>query len=401
MSASSVYKQVFDLLDDHLDKQVDASSRERIALLVLGIIRARSASPARIAQALHTLGLSDATTTESIERRVRRIENDPELDVTLCFHPFAKQRLLWNRPEQLLLILDPTFQQDRLVMVSASVWYRGRTLPLAWMVWPANQKLVGECFWQRIQGLLDTVAPLLPKDVPVIWIADRAFGTARFTDLVSHHRWHFIVRAQGQTLCQDLKGKVSRIDGLVLLPGQRKKLRGQVFKKHGWRKASVVVCWGRKYEAPLCLISDLPPRWDLIQTYRCRYPIEATFRDYKSFGWHFEQGQVSNLEHIERLLVAMALATWIVLYVGTQVAREHLAKPPTGRRRTVPHIGKRSLFYLGLDRLHELLGKPGKVILPWELTDWNAPNWHQQAYFHHARAFVFADRNKEVTCSQT
>ncbi len=33
----------------------------------------------------------------------------------------------------------------------------------------------------------------------------------------------------------------------------------------------------------------------LIHLYRRRYPIEATFRDYKSFAWRWEQGQVREL----------------------------------------------------------------------------------------------------------
>lgn len=46
MADSSVYQQVYDLLDEHLDKK---NSRKRIALLTLGISRAESASTARIA----------------------------------------------------------------------------------------------------------------------------------------------------------------------------------------------------------------------------------------------------------------------------------------------------------------------------------------------------------------
>ena len=132
MSSYSVYHQVRELLEQHFDEQVDENSRERITLLVLGIIRAKSASPARIAEAIKELGLSNAT-AESIERRIRRIENDPELSATLCFHPFAREHLAFGRPKELLLIavlstfrrnlplLDPTTQDDRVVMVTVSI----------------------------------------------------------------------------------------------------------------------------------------------------------------------------------------------------------------------------------------------------------------------------------------
>jgi hypothetical protein len=340
---------------------------------------------------VEALGLSDAS-AESIERRVRRIENDPELTACLCFHPFARQRLLFGRPSTLVLIIDPTTQDDRVVMLTVAIEYRGRALPLAWAVWPANTPLEGECFWERVKALLDLVAPLLPKHVPVIWVADRAFGSPVFTDLVAAHGWHYLVRVQGHTHCRDCLGHECQISHLVRRLGQRAKRHGQAFKKRGWRAVKMVVYWGRAHGAPLCLVSDLKAGWYLIRLYRRRYPIEATFRDYKSHGWQWEQGQVTNLEHLDRLLLAMAFATWAALSAGAQVAAEILARPPTGRRRTRPYLAKCSLFRLGLHHLHLLLQDTIHFVLRWTLSDWNAPNWQTQLCSHHARAFVFADR---------
>jgi hypothetical protein len=353
------------------------------------MIRAKSASPAQIARALHQLGLRNAK-AESLERQIRRTENDPELNVTLCFHPFARQRLLLGRPQRLLLILDPTTQDDRLVMLTAAVWYRGRALPLAWAIWPANISLQGDRFWVRVAALLDQVAQLLPAGVPVVWIADRAFGTPTFIDLVVEYGWDYLVRVQGHTRCRDRIGKEYAIRSLVPKRGHRTKLTGMVFKKAGWREASLVVYWASAYASPLCLVSSLTADWGLIMTYRRRYPIEATFRHYKSYGWQWEQGQVTDLVHMQRLLVAMALATWIVISVGSQVAHELLRRPSTGKRRTLPWEGKRSLFTLGLDRLQACLSSPQKPTLFVILTDWDAPNWSTQLYAYHARAFIFA-----------
>lgn len=88
MSGLLVYAEIRQLIDAHVASCVDESSRERLAVLVTGMVKAHSAAPAAVAQALEKLGLSDASAA-SIERRVRRIENDPELSATLCVHPFA------------------------------------------------------------------------------------------------------------------------------------------------------------------------------------------------------------------------------------------------------------------------------------------------------------------------
>jgi hypothetical protein len=85
----------------------------------------------------------------------------------------------------------------------------------------------------------------------------------------------------------------------------------------------------------------------------------------------------------------MALATWLVVCVGARQAAEALEQTPTGRRRTLPYEGKRSLFTLGLQNFAAWVTRLGATC--WQLSDWEAPNWSTQLYFHHARAFVFAN----------
>jgi len=389
MPTAVVYREIRRLLSRYVDPRVRESTRERLAILVLGIIHATSAAPAHVSRAVKALGLTGAK-VESIERRIRRLQNDVQLTRALCFHAFVQYHLTLARASELQLILDVTTKEDDVVLLSAAVWYRGRALPLAWAVWPANVPLQGPRFWQRVALLLDEVERLLPLGVPVTWLADRAFGTPSFTDLVAAHHWHYVVRVQDQTRCRDRRGTERAVRDLVRLPQQRAKLRGRVFKKHGWREASILVHWGRGQEGPLCLISDLPPRWWLIQAYRRRYACEAGFRDYKSQGWRWEQGQVCACHHVERLLVGMALATWIALLVGTQVAGELLRQAKTGRRHTKPPAAKQSLFSLGLQRLREWLGGGSEVRCDWLLTDWHAPNWETQLYALYLHGYVFA-----------
>jgi hypothetical protein len=223
-------------------------------------------------------------------------------------------------------------------MLTASVYYRGRALPLAWLCWKANSPLQGEGFWERVGHLLAQVATLIPPQVEVTWLADRAFGTPQFTDLLARYGWHYVVRVQGQTHYQTDKGQEGSTDQLVQQPNQRRKLRGRAFKKADWRELSIIVWWGRDHAQPLCLVSDLPPNFALVLLYRRRYAIETSFRDFKTYGWNWERGQVSNLDHLQRLLVAMALAAWLTVMVGTQVAAEALAKSPSTKRLSRPFL---------------------------------------------------------------
>jgi hypothetical protein len=395
MSALSVYSVIRDQLNTCLAPDLDPATRERIALLVMGILGAKSASPARIARALSTLGLVEAT-VESTERRIRRIENDPQITAAVCLHPLCRHHLAVGKPQQLLLILDPTTQEDRVVMLSVAVWYRGRALPLGWAVWPGNQILEGERFWERVQTLLESLVPLLPLGVPVIWLADRAFGTPTFLDRLQEKGFHFVVRVQDQTRYRDARGREQAVRAFVWGRGQRRKGRGELFKKQGWRALSLVVLWGRKHRQPLCLVSNLAPQWELIALYQRRYPIEALFRDYKSSGWQWEQGQVTDLQHLQRLLVGMALATWMAVFAGTMAAQLLLREAATGGRRTRAWVAKYSLFQLGLEYLHNLIYQGPGVGFGCVLRDWEAPSWQRQHHAQQVYAFIFGRGRQPV-----
>lgn len=389
MSPAEVYQQIQRVLADDLSASIGKRTVKRLAMLVTGMLKGQSSAPSQIAEALDELGVERAA-AESIERRIRRSENDPAICAKRCYAPLIQAVLRRSALSELILILDPTTQADHVVMVSVNAWYRGRSLPIAWTIWPGNVPLEGERFWARIQSLLAEVHELLPRQVRVTILADRAFGSPSFTDLVEALGWHWLVRVQDQTVCRDRCGRERAVASLVSQRGARRKMVGEAFKKAGWRPASLVVYWGRRHRHPLCLASDLPARWELIALYRRRYPIEGTFRDYKSYGWHWEQGQVRCLAHIERLLVAMALATCLALLLGASFAAQLLATPASGTRHTRSWFGKRSLFRLGLLAWNACFSRRPSPPLPNALPDWLAPNWSAQFRAHHARAFVFA-----------
>ena len=391
---NSLYQAISRQLNVHLPLAWGVQLRQRLVDLVAGILHSQSVRPARIAQSWQQLGVSDAQ-VDSLERRVRRIENDERLSAVACLHPLAQDYLRQADTQRLYLILDVTSHTDQVMLLMAAVWYRGQCLPLAWDTWTANVPLTGDRFWQRVAQVLAVVASLLPVGVEVVWLADRAFGTPHFTDLLQAYGWHFIVRVQGQTRFRNRVGHTWQLSELAG-KHHRAKGSGQVFKSSGWRQLSVVVYHGRRHQTSLCLVSDLPPAWAWVAIYRQRFAIECLFRSYKSHGWHWEQSQVRQPEHLERLLVGMALATWLTLLLGTQVAHEYLCQPATGKRTTAPSVSRLSLFQLGLQRLAWGWMQFTAGRFAWWLGDWAAPNWSDQIRQHHTFAFVMGTMSSVV-----
>lgn len=361
-------------------------ARKRLVWWVLGILLARSVVLSRIAAAQAGF-CGGSTSVESRERHLRHILSDDRLDWAHTYAPAVRRVLQWKQARRLLLLIDESGHSDQYRVLMVALWYRGRAVPLTWVDWPAQQPLEGR-YWTQVEQLLQQVAQLVPANLQVVLIGDRAFGNPAFIDRVTAHGWAWLVRIQGQTCFRDAQGRRWQANQLLRQPGGRWKGRGQLFKKQGWRHASLVAFWDRQHREPLLLASSLPPGWTLIHLYLCRGAIECLFRDWKTYGWQWESSQVTNAAHRQVLLVGLAWATLVVLCLGEQVATETL-RQPARPRRTPPRLGKRSLFTLGCERLQARLYRTVDTPICWTLTAFDAPAWHQEVYNYYGCAYVF------------
>ena len=111
----------------------------RLALLVTGILAARSAVLAQVAAALDALRLTRATVVDSITRRLRRALDDPHLTAQTCYIPALQHVLDWEQvlrgARHLTLIVDESSKADQIHLFRVSLPYWGGALPLAWAVW--------------------------------------------------------------------------------------------------------------------------------------------------------------------------------------------------------------------------------------------------------------------------
>jgi hypothetical protein len=382
------------------------ASLQRLALLATGIMLARSCVLRRVAQALDLHGLTGARWAASIERRLRRTLNDPHLTVGRYQAALAATvdwRSLRRRQRGgggLVLAIDDSSQADRVHLLRLVLPYWGGSLPLAWAVWPQNVRQPTGQYWAALERLLDQVAALLPRGVPVVLTGDRFFDIPPFVDRVQARGWHWAVRlkAQSDLHVRDHQGRAQPLRPLLQRhlpgPGRRWKMRGQVFKRAGWRAASVVAVWGPGQREPLVVLTDLPPRWAVLRVYDRRFWIEPGFRADKAAGWQWEASQVQNLAHQQRLLLGMAWATLLTLCLGQHQAQAQLAdqaaRPAAGRRPPKPQPPRDSLFRLGLQAALRLLLHAQAWPGPWRLTDLDRPSWHATWTAAMAYRFIFA-----------
>lgn len=271
----------------------------------------------------------------------------------------------------LVMIVDATPLKDRLVRLQASLAYHGRAVPLSWAVYPAAG-VPAETSWRALfAAVLDGAAAVLPLGVPVLVLLDRGFTSPAVWDAVVGRGWHPVLRAQRTVRLRTADGSERAVGDLLGDAPGLVALAGQVFKKGGWRAATVTAvrrdgmaeCW--------LLLADLPAGEQRALEYAVRMHIEQGFRDDKRQGGQWEQSRVTAPDRANRLLLVLHLATLWCLVAGAQAVQSGRA-----RQWVRPSRPAWSLFRLGWHWLRHALarGEPPPRLLPFPaLTGWPTP----------------------------
>jgi hypothetical protein len=317
-----------------------------LAFFSYGVVLGQSCELNRVAQVL--LGRAEAS---SLERRLQRWLANDRLQLTSLLELWMKWVLrLWGSAP-LLVLVDETKLGDHVAVMMVGAAYHAGAIPLVWRAYvTSDYPLEGQV--ALMQGLLNQVRALLPTSQPLLVLADRGLGTSpEWQQRLSENGWDYLLRVQRSTLARLTNHPAQPLRRLVSY-GQQWSGHVQVFKKAGWQWKWVYLVWEVGYSQPWCLFSNQPNLSP--QLYALRFHHEASFRDLKSDGFHWQRSRVWQPAHTERLLLVLACATLWVLTQGTLVL---FLYPLTRRRQRL------SLFRLGLDTLLERFHRPLKLHL--------------------------------------
>ncbi len=397
-----LYQVIHQRINAALPRCVPQASITRLALLVTGLLAAKSAVLAQIAAELDALALTRATTPESIARRLRRTLNDPHLDQPTCYAPVLCQVLDWDQVlrghRRLVLIVDESSKADDLHLFRVSLPYWGGSLPVAWTVWQQNVPLPEGYYWTAVDQVLEQVAALLPAGLEVVVVADRAYAIPPFLDRLRGYGWYWVIRltTTGSHRWCDQQGREHALREVLRQRvghmGRRWRARGCLFKDAGWRQVELVALWAVGAKEPLVVLTDLRERWGVLALYNRRFWCEPGFRSDKRKGWQWEASQVQGLDHHLRLLLGMAWASLVVLCVGVEAAAAQVARLATQeRRRARPQMrhARESVFTLGLRAVRHWLYHAPRCALHWQLSELDALSWDQQWHQYQSLRLIF------------
>jgi hypothetical protein len=351
------------LYDQHLRRLRQLVPEERItrvrnlALLVSGLIQSGSVHLSHIARQWPT-----AAKLPSLENRLRRFLCNSRLSVPRLYRPVAR-RLLERFQVQgsagragaapIRLILDVTQVGPAARLLSLSLAYKKRALPLCWSV---HRGVKGHVQAEHAITLLEQIRPLLTPDAQVWVLGDSGFGQIELMRYLRAQGWHFVLRLHGHYSVQTSSADWVRLCDHRLREAETRALgRVALTAKHGYRGAHVVLHWAAGEEEPWYLASDQPLGRTMVRHYRVRMWTEELYGDLKGHGFDLEATHLRAPERLERLILGVCLAYTGLLVLGARVVKR-------GLRHLVDrkHRRDKSYFRIGWDYLaHRLrLGEP-------------------------------------------
>ncbi len=352
-------EQVYNRLVSRLQALVPVSNRKQLvnwAWIAVAIFQAKSVALSQIA-----VFLPGCARAESRITRLRRWLSNRQRSVWALYRPLLVQVLAPFAGQAVDVVLDGTLVfGDRMQIFRLSLVHKNRAIPLVWKVIAGK----GNTRVSQLEGMLRQAAEVLNESVDSVrLLADRGFRDHQWATLCLSLGWHYVLRLPVNTWVHLPQGWTGRINQLAMPVGQRRYYRQVALTKKATLTCALSVGWTQptaKQPAELiAVISDQPAGRSRLRAYEKRMLIEQSFKEDKSGGFDLDHTRLLDPQRLERLLLAVALATLWAHELGEYVLRggrlrRQVIDAGTQRELSIFQLGRRWLkrwIALQLNRL--------------------------------------------------
>lgn len=273
----------------------------------------------------------------SKQRQFARWLSNAKIQAAAIYRKLAHEALASWEGETIYLALDSSSLWGRFVIVRVALIYRGRALPLSWLVLEHASTSVA---FDAYQHILKEAAAILPGGCRVILLADRGFDDNDLFCLARDLGWSFRIRLKRSL-------RVYRVNKPALSIGRLMPAKGHALFLHKvWltdryfgpvHLALAHVQTRHGYEE-WAIVSDEPTDLHTFDEYGLRFDLEENFLDDKSAGFQIESSEIRNAAMLSRLGLILATTTLYLVSTGTAVVH-------WGLRRYVDSHWSRGLSY--------------------------------------------------------
>lgn len=348
----SISEELYTRLEKVIKPLVDVDHAHHLSnwlWIVVGILQSNSVALGQI-----SVHLPMQTKAEARVTRVRRWLKNIKVNIWGFYRPILENVLRGWQEQEAIVILDGLMVfGDRLQVFRLSLEHGCRAIPLGWVVLEGK----GLTQVEKLETMLRQVAEFLRSRVKsVVFLADRGFRDCDWAILCHALGWHYDIRVASNTYVTLKDGCQMAIDALGVQPGQCGYFQDVKVTQDEKLQGNLSVTWtngkrGEKIEI-VAIISDQPAEKQRLDEYARRMRIEESFRDDQSGGFDLEHTRLEHPARLERLLLAVAIATLWCHEIGEQVLQDRTLQDeldPGGVHREL------SIFQLGLRFLRRCL----------------------------------------------
>ncbi|MEK7442251.1 MAG: transposase [Chloroflexota bacterium] len=345
-SSQQLYNQLSEKLSE-LVKVKNCKQLENWIWIIVGVLQSQSSNLSQIANYLPM-----ETEAESRLTLIRRWLMNPYIKVWIFYKAILKKVLSGLSATTAYIILDGVMVYgDRWQIFRVSLQHGCRAIPLAWVV-VSGKGLVKV---NKLRAMLEKVHNLLkPYFKNVTFLADAGFRGCDWAQLCREFDWNYAIRIACNTYVTLPDGRSERLDVLVR-PGCNRYFQNVLLTLEAKLQTNVSITWTTDKEGQpemVAIMSNQEASRARLREYARRTSIEQSFRDDKSGGFDMAHIRLQHAERIERLLLALAVATLWCHELGENV----LARGESARRQIDPGPTRElSLFQLGLRWLKRAL----------------------------------------------
>jgi hypothetical protein len=327
-----------------------------LAAFISGIVGSKSSQLPSIATKL-----SDQAKAESRVKRLSRWLDNEQIKEEIYFLPYAEMLLSCLALETLVLVMDGSGVGRGCSALMLHVIYKGRALPLTWVV---RQCPKGHCPETLHIELVELVSALIPEGTKVVFLGDGEFDGTDLQKTMNELGWFYACRTAKSTVAtwDGLKFNLDVL-GSSIKRGMLVELKEVQFTRDAYGPVMVLCCWAKSEVEPLYLVSNMSVAEEAIRYYQKRFRIETFFSDQKSRGFNIQKSHLEDPQRLSRLLIATCLAYIWIVYLGSLCKSDGWQAIIHRRNRC-----DLSLFRLGLQLLEHFLNEGLPIPVQFHIT---------------------------------
>jgi len=289
-----------------------------LLIATLATMKAASSNTAEIARQMASFTDREFNTNDV---RLRRLIDNERFQIDhgtwRCYF-----RLLMNILQEKGLItlgqlipinVDFTTIEDRFLVLSASIPFAGRAIPLYFSMRNYPKK-DGQYDHKRMENaFLRELRKLLSKKYRYVIVTDRGFGNVRWMQACQKAGFDYLTRIQGNW-------KVLTEGGKHFYPSelQRRNYNYQevTLAKSDFRTRLVISHNGESEGWFLLTSIEEADFNEVVNLYTDHFKIEKMFQDLKSSGFCIENSKILKYSHFKRILFISVISQALMLFVG-------------------------------------------------------------------------------------